>query len=95
MLLQVLLSCSHVFHKQCMASFERFARNKCCPLCRVQWYEKKIIQDGAVAYRNKCAVRCGHDSSNRIGVSLQILLLSLDGHTRSLPNAVVSPPCVV
>jgi hypothetical protein len=29
---QVLLSCSHVFHASCLASFERYARVRCCPL---------------------------------------------------------------
>lgn len=32
--LQVLLSCSHVFHKACLSSFERFTGAKSCPLCR-------------------------------------------------------------
>ena len=44
---QVLLSCSHVFHTQCLASFERYAQVRCCPLCRCQAYQKKRIEDGA------------------------------------------------
>ncbi|TRY98862.1 hypothetical protein DNTS_016661 [Danionella cerebrum] len=31
---QVLLSCSHVFHKVCLRSFEKFSGRKCCPMCR-------------------------------------------------------------
>jgi len=30
--LQVLLSCSHVFHSSCIKSFEKFAQRLCCPL---------------------------------------------------------------
>ncbi len=44
---QVLLSCSHVFHRQCLASFENYAQARCCPLCRCQAYQKKMIDDGA------------------------------------------------
>lgn len=56
--LQVLLSCSHVFHTQCLASFEQYARVRACPLCRKQWYQKLIINDAAEAYRHECATRC-------------------------------------
>jgi hypothetical protein len=38
---QVLLSCSHVFHERCIKSFERFAREKCCPICRSAAYQKR------------------------------------------------------
>ncbi|KAJ9517624.1 hypothetical protein QJQ45_025042, partial [Haematococcus lacustris] len=54
---QVLLSCSHVFHKSCLASFERYARVRCCPLCRAAQYQKRLIQDGAERYRTACATR--------------------------------------
>jgi hypothetical protein len=56
--LQVLLSCSHVFHQQCLASFERHVRVKACPLCRKAWYQQLIINDAAEAYRHACATRC-------------------------------------
>lgn len=56
--LQVLLSCSHVFHQQCLASFERHMRVKACPLCRKAWYQQLIISDAAEAYRHTCATRC-------------------------------------
>ncbi|WIA37624.1 hypothetical protein OEZ86_014525 [Tetradesmus obliquus] len=54
---QVLLSCSHVFHQQCLASFERHVRVKACPLCRKAWYQQLIISDAAEAYRHTCATR--------------------------------------
>lgn len=40
----VLLSCSHVFHNNCISSFEKFSIQKCptCPICRSK-YQKKII----------------------------------------------------
>ncbi|CAN0345774.1 unnamed protein product, partial [Ectocarpus sp. 12 AP-2014] len=40
---QVILSCSHVFHKACLSSFEKFlrAQERSCPLCRKVDYQKK------------------------------------------------------
>ncbi|XP_066538145.1 RING finger protein 32 isoform X4 [Hoplias malabaricus] len=54
---QVLLSCSHVFHKVCLKSFEHFSGRKCCPVCRREPYETRVIHDGASLYLEKCAVR--------------------------------------
>ncbi|KAL7876685.1 hypothetical protein AOLI_G00116480 [Acnodon oligacanthus] len=54
---QVLLSCSHVFHKACLRSFEWFSGRKCCPMCRREQYETRVIHDGARFYREKCATR--------------------------------------
>ncbi|KAG2454100.1 hypothetical protein HYH02_001139 [Chlamydomonas schloesseri] len=54
---QVLLSCSHTFHRHCLASFERYSRAKTCPLCRAEQYQKRAITDGQELYRTKCAVR--------------------------------------
>ncbi|KAI2662516.1 RING finger protein 32 [Labeo rohita] len=54
---QVLLSCSHVFHKVCLKSFEKFSGRKSCPMCRTEQYETRVIYDGARLYREKCAVR--------------------------------------
>eukprot|EP01083_Nonionella_stella_P146423 460488_1 len=51
---QVLLSCSHSFHYQCLLSFERHAQVLCCPLCRSADYEKKIIDDGAKYWKDRC-----------------------------------------
>jgi hypothetical protein len=55
--LQVLLSCSHVLHAQCLASFERHTRTKCCPLCRKQGYQKIIIRDAEEAFQHTCAIK--------------------------------------
>ncbi|XP_066544204.1 RING finger protein 32-like isoform X2 [Amia ocellicauda] len=54
---QVLLSCSHVFHRVCLQAFERFSGQKSCPMCRKQQYETRVIHDGACLYRGKCAAR--------------------------------------
>lgn len=56
-LFQVLLSCSHVFHKTCLQAFERFSRRKLCPMCRKEQYETRVIHDAAQLFRHKCATR--------------------------------------
>ena len=41
----VLLSCSHVFHKKCLESFERFSlltAAKSCPICRSTYVKKEL-----------------------------------------------------
>nr|XP_056713632.1 RING finger protein 32 [Euleptes europaea] len=54
---QVLLSCSHVFHRACLKAFERFAGKKTCPMCRKIQYQTRVIHDGARLFRIKCATR--------------------------------------
>ncbi|CAF3145378.1 unnamed protein product [Rotaria sp. Silwood2] len=61
---QVLLSCSHVFHRACLATFEKFVSHntngsdqRTCPICRRAQYEKRIIYEGAKIHRAKCAAR--------------------------------------
>nr|XP_028607216.1 RING finger protein 32 isoform X2 [Podarcis muralis] len=54
---QVLLSCSHVFHKACLKAFERFAGKKTCPMCRKIQYQTRVIHDGARLFKIKCATR--------------------------------------
>ncbi|NXC46517.1 RNF32 protein, partial [Penelope pileata] len=54
---QVLLSCSHVFHKACLKAFERFTGKKSCPMCRKKQYQTRVIHDGARLYKIKCAIR--------------------------------------
>nr|XP_061809765.1 RING finger protein 32-like [Nerophis lumbriciformis] len=54
---QVLLSCSHVFHKACLQAFERFSGRKCCPMCRREPYQTRVIYDAARLFRNQCATR--------------------------------------
>ena len=53
---QVLLSCSHTFHLNCILSFERFSDIKKCPLCRSS-YVWKEIDDAKQAYFHLCAKR--------------------------------------
>ncbi|XP_077480207.1 RING finger protein 32 [Stigmatopora argus] len=54
---QVLLSCSHVLHKACLQAFERFSGRKCCPMCRREPYQTRVIHDAARLFRNQCATR--------------------------------------
>uniref|UniRef100_A0A4W6FFW0 Ring finger protein 32 n=1 Tax=Lates calcarifer TaxID=8187 RepID=A0A4W6FFW0_LATCA len=54
---QVLLSCSHVFHRACLRAFERFSGRKCCPMCRREQYETRVIHDAARLFRHQCATR--------------------------------------
>lgn len=55
---QVILSCSHMFHKECLASFERFLRTsqRTCPLCRKSHYQKKLTTKGAQSHRKRCII---------------------------------------
>lgn len=54
---QVILSCSHVFHKNCLSNFEKYAQVKMCPLCRRRDYEKKNFDNGFVLYVESSAVK--------------------------------------
>eukprot|EP00962_Isochrysis_galbana_P026567 scaffold8247_cov116-Isochrysis_galbana.AAC.12 len=50
---QVLLSCSHVFHRDCLRSWERYSRSRCCPVCRKQHYKKRAHTQGARRRRGR------------------------------------------
>lgn len=54
---EIVLSCSHVFHRACIASFEKFMENKerCCPICRESNYQKKMTDKGSKAFQVVCA----------------------------------------
>ncbi|CAD5125729.1 DgyrCDS13938 [Dimorphilus gyrociliatus] len=54
---QVLLSCSHVFHRQCLTAFERFSGKQCCPMCRKEKYQKRVIYEGARYHRHFSATK--------------------------------------
>ncbi|NXN43135.1 RNF32 protein, partial [Rhinoptilus africanus] len=54
---QVLLSCSHVFHKACLKAFEKFTGKKSCPTCGKEQYHTRLIHDGARLFKIKCAIR--------------------------------------
>ncbi|XP_067933849.1 RING finger protein 32-like [Watersipora subatra] len=56
-LCHVILSCSHVFHKNCLQAFERFSGKKACPMCRKEQYQTRVVYDGADAYKHKSAMR--------------------------------------
>lgn len=54
---QVLLSCTHVFHKACLQAFEKFTGKKTCPMCRKEQYQTRVIHEGSKQHRIKCATR--------------------------------------
>lgn len=53
---QIILSCSHMFHKNCLQSFEKLCKIKMCPICRKQDYDKKETNQGFIFYQNKCII---------------------------------------
>ena len=53
---QIILSCSHMFHKNCLVSFEKLCKIKMCPICRKQDYDKRDTDQGFVFYRLKCVI---------------------------------------
>ena len=54
---EVLLSCSHMFHRMCLQNFEQFMRRseRSCPICRTGNYQKKITHVGSRAFEQVCA----------------------------------------
>ncbi|XP_071942226.1 RING finger protein 32-like [Antedon mediterranea] len=54
---QVLLSCTHVFHRTCLQAFERFTGKKSCPMCRKVHYQTRVIHEGSKVHRIRCVVR--------------------------------------
>lgn len=56
---EVLLSCSHIFHRMCLASFENFMQKKerCCPICRTANYQKKITTKGSDLFQIVCTIK--------------------------------------
>ena len=54
---EVLLSCSHMFHRHCLTSFEKFMRTdeKSCPVCRGKKYQKKITRQGSKSFQIICS----------------------------------------
>mmetsp|Transcript_12785 Transcript_12785/g.11598 ORF Transcript_12785/g.11598 Transcript_12785/m.11598 type:complete len:395 (-) Transcript_12785:45-1229(-) len=56
---EVLLSCSHIFHQNCLQALEKYMKtgNKSCPICRTNDYQKKITQKGSKAYEIVCCIK--------------------------------------
>ncbi len=85
-LLQVILSCSHVFHEACIRSFERFSGCKACPLCRCRDYQKKRTWAGKELFRQRSVLllqrvlRCAR--ARRMLRHLQDTVVPKDAHKR-------------
>jgi hypothetical protein len=65
----VILSCSHLFHKSCLSSFEKHAGKKVCPICRKQAYDSKHFSETETYYREYSATKIqsayrGHRARN-------------------------------
>ncbi|BFI29394.1 hypothetical protein MPTK2_3g02100 [Marchantia polymorpha subsp. ruderalis] len=55
---KVLLSCSHVFHRACVLSFEKYSQvQPCCPVCRTTHYEKLVLKNNSIKFKHLCATR--------------------------------------
>lgn len=54
---QVVLSCSHVFHKACLASFEKHTEQKRCPICRREHYEKLTFYEPSKLFIKNSATK--------------------------------------
>ena len=52
-----MLSCSHAFHKNCIASLEHFAGKRVCPVCREEQYQVRIVFEATNNFKIKCATR--------------------------------------
>ena len=56
---EVLLSCSHIFHRTCLQNFEKFMRvqERSCPICRRCNYQKRITSSGSKAFESVCTIK--------------------------------------
>ncbi|KAJ3264727.1 RING finger protein 32 [Chytriomyces hyalinus] len=54
---QVVLSCGHSFHRNCIHAYERHTRSKRCPLCRTHNYETLVTSDAKLAYFRYAATK--------------------------------------
>lgn len=54
---QILLSCSHIYHRSCLESYEKHVFKKSCPLCRTEDYEKRLYFEGKKSFYHKAAIK--------------------------------------
>ncbi|CAM9093605.1 unnamed protein product, partial [Ectocarpus fasciculatus] len=55
---EVLLSCSHMFHRSCLGAFEKIrSLDRCCPVCREPNYQKKITHVGSRCFEEHSVTR--------------------------------------
>ena len=54
---QVLTSCGHTYHLQCIQSYERYSSRQSCPMCRSTPYEKRVIFDAKREFKLRCVIK--------------------------------------
>ncbi|CAE7503879.1 RNF32 [Symbiodinium pilosum] len=89
---QVILSCSHVFHGECLRSFERFSGSRYCPLCRCPYFDATIHHSGLMVWRKKCASRIqrawrGYRSRDQLFLQLRQPEIRAEAPTLSQPRS--------
>jgi hypothetical protein len=52
---QVILSCTHMFHRACFDSFKRLGRFDSCPVCRCDDYQLMTTYHGKQKFIHRCA----------------------------------------
>ncbi|RNA40205.1 RING finger 32 isoform X1 [Brachionus plicatilis] len=52
---QVLLSCTHTFHRNCLEMFEKHSGKKACPMCRKERYKARVVYDASRYHKNVSA----------------------------------------
>jgi hypothetical protein len=91
---EVLLSCSHIFHRTCLRSFENFMKDNelTCPICRTRNYQKKITHIGSVAFTKVCAAKIqrnwrGYAARKLFRVRLRVYYKNLPNSNRPTDEA--------
>jgi hypothetical protein len=84
---EVLLSCSHIFHRTCLRSFENFMKDNelTCPICRTRNYQKKITHIGSAAFAKVCAAKIQRNW--RGYATRKLFRVRLRTYYKNLPNS--------
>ena len=81
---QILLSCSHVFHKTCLESYERHVQLKCCPICRTNEYQKLKTSVGKKQFIESCVIKI--QATWRMYKQRKVYLVLRDAHPPKDPS---------
>jgi len=90
---QIILSCSHIFHRKCLLSFERFVksrRRRCCPICRKKNYQKRVSHAGYFDARHNAVHGpndgCFSNTDNSLTLLLPLCTLAGNSHAELVPT---------